>query len=71
MIQAMTDDITNIQKYGDQKIKQIINESVKYIRRLTIVFWISALITGNMMCIKSAYGAVSYKFQNANQSTVG
>lgn len=63
LIKALHENITNLQKYGDRKVKQIINESVKYTRILTTAFWISALITGNMMCIKSAIEAVIHNFQ--------
>ncbi len=58
LIKTLHENVTNLQKYGDQKAKQIINESVKYMRKLTTAFWISALITGNMMCVKSAVDAI-------------
>lgn len=63
LTKAMTENITNVQKFGDEKIKQIVSGSVKYMWRLTILFWISALVTGNMMCIKSAFDVVLYHFR--------
>lgn len=65
----MSENICILQKYGDQKTKQIINDSVKYMRRLTVLFWISALITGNLMCIKSAFGAALFEI-DASKSEV-
>lgn len=65
LIKGLHENITDLQKYGDRKVKQIINESVKYMQKLTTAFWISALITGNMMCIKSAIEAVIYKFRTS------
>lgn len=70
LIKALHENITNLQKYGDRKVKQIINENVKYMQKLTTVFWIFALITGNMMCIKSAVEAVLWNFQLIEDSTV-
>jgi hypothetical protein len=69
LIKALHENVTNLQKYGDRKVKQIIIESVKYMQVLTTVFWISALITGNMMCIKSAIEAVIYNFRRATQES--
>lgn len=65
LTREMSENICILQKYGDQKTKQIISDSVKYMRRLTILFWISALITGNLMCIKSAFDAVLFQFDSS------
>lgn len=70
LTKEMSKNVCNLQKYGDQKTKQIISDSVKYMRRLTILFWISALITGNLMCIKSAFDAIVFQF-DASKSAVG
>ena len=70
LTKEMSINVCKLQKYGDLKTKQIISDSVKYMRRLTILFWISALITGNLMCIKSAFDAVLFQF-NASKSEVG
>lgn len=70
LIKTLHENITNLQKYGDRKVKQIINENVKYMRNLTTVFWIFALITGNMMCIKAAVEAVLLKLELIEDATV-
>jgi 7tm Odorant receptor len=61
LIKNLDEIITNLQKYSDRETKQIISKSVTYMRRLTIIFWIFALITANSMCIKSMIGAILYE----------
>lgn len=39
-------------------------------QRLTIIFWIFALITANSMCIKSAIGAVLYEHETHSNNEV-
>lgn len=68
LIKALHANIENLQKYGDRKVKQIINESVKYTRSLTTAFWISALITGNLMCLKAAIEIVMYNVQMSQEA---
>jgi hypothetical protein len=39
---------------NDSIVSSLLNMSIRYMKNLTCLFWTSALITGNMMCISTA-----------------
>lgn len=53
IIKEIDEGLKEILEFGDEKAKKIVGSSVDYMRKLTASFWISALITANMMCINS------------------
>jgi odorant receptor len=58
IIRHLDEHLKNLMKCGDGNMKKIIADSCASMRKLTISFWICALITGNSMCLKSAIEAL-------------
>lgn len=61
IIKAVDDDLKKTVESADEIEKKKIERTVAYMRNLTASFWISALITGNLMCINSAVQAFYYQ----------
>lgn len=61
IIKQVDAELVELGSSNDGTVKTIIDSSVSYMQRLTTIFWISALITGNMMCINSAFQALRYQ----------
>ncbi|XP_058467529.1 odorant receptor 56a-like [Malaya genurostris] len=53
IIQKADQVIRHILHQGTEEERQILNENVVYMRRLTVGFWIFAMITANTMCVYS------------------
>jgi hypothetical protein len=70
MIRALDEGLSNAIKYGDRATKAIIVDRVRYMKRLTKVFWVIALVTANGMCIKAAIEALIYHHQISNNAMV-
>jgi odorant receptor len=54
IIKEVDEGLRSLMASADESGKKVIDLSVRYMRKLTGAFWISALITANMMCINSA-----------------
>ena len=61
IVKAVDDGLQILIQSADESTRKIIASSVTYMRNLTAVFWISALITANMMCINSAVQSFFYE----------
>lgn len=61
IIKEVDGGLTEAMKSDDVNAKKVIASSVAYMRNLTASFWISALITGNLMCINSAVQSLYYQ----------
>ena len=61
MIKIVSKTTNILQKYGTNEEIQILNRKIRYTQILTILFWTSALITGNLMCINSFVHSFMYE----------
>ena len=57
IIKLIEEQLGAMMKTDEDEVAQ----SIKYMKRLTVMFWISALITANMMCLNSAVQALLYQ----------
>jgi gustatory receptor len=53
IVKAFDEGLRSLVESADESTKRVIDGSIRYMRNLTAAFWISALITANMMCINS------------------
>jgi hypothetical protein len=58
LVTTSDDFVQEILNSNDEIMLNILSESAWYMKHLTILFWTSALITGNMMCISTAVFAI-------------
>ncbi|XP_070501006.1 odorant receptor 56a-like [Chironomus tepperi] len=65
LIKEVDKNLVNAIKFGDYKIQDIIAKYIKYLKRLTAIFWIIALITANGMCVKSIIEGIYLEYQVA------
>lgn len=60
IVKTVDDGLGSLMEAADGSAKKTIASSVVYMRNLTAVFWVSALITGNLMCVNSAVQSFLY-----------
>lgn len=61
LVKAVDEGLEVLIESADETTRKIIANSVSYMRNLTAVFWVSALITANMMCINSVMQSFFYE----------
>jgi odorant receptor len=57
---SVDDGLRALTESSDGSTKKVVSGSVAYMRKLTVVFWVSALITANSMCINSVVQRLFY-----------
>uniref|UniRef100_A0A182QNW6 Odorant receptor n=1 Tax=Anopheles farauti TaxID=69004 RepID=A0A182QNW6_9DIPT len=57
IIQVAHEGIERIRKDGWSDEQRIVNENIRYLKRLAVAFWTCALVTANTMCV---YSLVQY-----------
>jgi gustatory receptor len=70
LIKEVDRNLVNAIKFGDKTIQDIIQDYIKYMKRLTATFWIIALITANGMCVKSVIEGIYLEYQVAVHNMV-
>ena len=61
IIKTVDDEVKEVTTSGNEIVMKIYKKSLKYLQRLTMSFWVMALITGNLMCIQSAIRAIFFE----------
>jgi gustatory receptor len=61
MIRLVDKTLSRIQRHGTFEEVRILKRNIRYMTILTIFFWLSALITGNLMCINSFIQSFIYE----------
>lgn len=64
LVKEADDFVDEMLESNDEIILKVLKNSSRYMKKLTILFWTSALFTGNMMCISSAILAMFSKSDN-------
>lgn len=60
MIEEVDSGISIIMSNHEPEEMKIVKDNINYNKKLTIVFWVCALITGNSMCINTLIQSFSY-----------
>lgn len=61
MVKMVDDKVNEIESDGDDFEKRVLNDSGKYVKYLTVGFWICAMITANLMCVNSFIQSFIYE----------
>jgi hypothetical protein len=61
MVKTVDEKVTEIETLDDLPSKKILNDSARYVKYLTILFWICAMLTANLMCVNSFVQSFLYE----------